>query len=102
VVAISLHSAGAVAAVVVVTVLPYILAAAAVLPAVPAQWVLRLTPAAGFAIQQTIIAYPQVDGSYTPAFGYFPLPPWGGLAVLFGWAAVALAVGTYLLRRRDV
>ena len=100
--AILRRSAGAVAAVVVVTVLPYILAVAAVLPAVPAQWVLRLTPAAGFAIQQTIIAYPQVDGAYTPAFGYFPLPPWGGLAVLFGWAAVALAVGTYLLRRRDV
>lgn len=99
--AILRRSAGAVAAVVVATVLPYILAVAAVLPAVPAQWVLRLTPAAGFAIQQTLVAYPQVAGSYTPAFGYFPLPPWGGLAVLCGWTAVALAVATYLLRRRD-
>jgi ABC-type transport system involved in multi-copper enzyme maturation permease subunit len=100
--AILRRSAGAVAAVVVLTVLPYILAVAAVLPAVPAQWVLRLTPAAGFAVQQTVVAYSQVDGSYTPAFGYFPLPPWGGLAVLCGWAALALAVATYLLRRRDV
>ena len=95
------RSAASVAAVVVLTVLPYILAVAAVLPAVPAQWVLRLTPAAGFAIQQSLVAYPQVAGSYTPAFGYFPLPPWGGLAVLCGWAALALAVATWLLRRRD-
>lgn len=100
--AILRRSAGAVAAVVVVTVLPYILTVAAVLPAVPAQWVLRLTPAAGFAIQQTVVAYPQVNGAYTPAFGYFPLPPWAGLAVLCGWAALALAVATHLLRRRDV
>lgn len=95
------RGAGAVAAVVVLTTLPYILSVAAVLPAVPAQWVLRLTPAAAFAIQQTVPVWPQVDQAYTPAFGFFPLPPWGGFAVLCGWTAAALAVAAVLLRRRD-
>ena len=58
------RSAMAVAAVVVLVVLPYILATAAVLPAGPSEWLLRVTPAAAFAIQQTLIAYPQVDGAY--------------------------------------
>src|SRR4029077_12520552 len=34
------------------------------LPAGPAQWLLRLTPAAPVALQQTLVAYPQVDGAY--------------------------------------
>src|SRR5581483_6719959 len=46
------RSAGAVAAVVVLVVLPYLLATAGVLPAGPSQWLLRVTPAAGFAVQQ--------------------------------------------------
>ncbi|WP_431903184.1 hypothetical protein [Amycolatopsis thermoflava] len=32
--------------------------------------------------------------------GYYPLPPWGGLAVLCAYAAAALALAMYLLRRR--
>ena len=48
------RSAGAVAAVVVLITLPYILSAAAVLPAVPRDWLLRITPAAAFAMQQTV------------------------------------------------
>jgi ABC-type transport system involved in multi-copper enzyme maturation permease subunit len=96
------RSAAAVAAIIVLVVLPYILATAAVLPAGPSQWLLRLTPAAGFAIQQSMPAYPQVNGTYTPAFGFFPLGPWTGLAVLCGYAAVAVGVAAYLLRRRDV
>lgn len=95
------RSAGAVAAVVVLTVLPYILAVSAALPAGSAQWLLRLTPAAAFAIQQSIPAYPQVSQAYTPAFGYYPLGPWTGFAVLCGWTAVALGLAAYLLRRRD-
>ncbi|MDG4825916.1 ABC transporter permease subunit [Asanoa sp. WMMD1127] len=95
------RGAGAVAAVVVLTTLPYILSVAAVLPVVPAQWVLRLTPAAAFAIQQTVPVWPQVHQAYTPAFGYFPLPLWGGFAVLCGWTAAALALAAVLLRRRD-
>ncbi len=95
------RSAGAVAAVVVLVVLPYLFATAGVLPGGPARWLMRVTPAAGFAIQQSIPAYPQVDHAYIPLFGFYPLPPWGGFAVLCGWTAVALATAGYLLRRRD-
>jgi ABC-type transport system involved in multi-copper enzyme maturation permease subunit len=95
------RSAVAVTAVIVAIVLPYILAVASVLPASGGDWLLRLTPAAGFAIQQSIPAYPQVKGLYSPADGYYPLAPWAGFAVLCGYAALALAVAAYLLRRRD-
>jgi len=83
------------------TVLPYLLATASVLPPGAAQWVLRLTPAAGFAIQQTLPAYAQVSYPYTPSDGYFPLPPWAGLAVVAAWAAAVLAVAAARLRRGD-
>jgi ABC-type transport system involved in multi-copper enzyme maturation permease subunit len=63
---------------------------------------LRLTPAAAFAIQQSIPAYPQVSGIYTPALGFYPLGPWTGFGVLCAYAALALGLATYLLRRRDV
>ena len=76
------RSATAVAVVVVLVVLPYILATAAVLPAGPSEWLLRVTPAAAFAVQQSLIAYPQVDGAYVPAFGFYPLGPLAGLLVL--------------------
>jgi hypothetical protein len=33
--------------------------------------------------------------------GYYPLPPWAGLAVLCAWAATALLAGGLLLRLRD-
>ena len=61
----------------------------------------RVTPAAAFAVQQTLIAYPQVSNLYTPSAGYYPLAPWAGFAVLCVWAAVALALAAYLLHRRD-
>jgi len=100
--AILRRSAGAVAAVIVVIVLPYLLTVTTpLLPAGPTDWLARVTPAAAFAVQQTLIAYPQVANVYTPSAGYYPLPPWAGLAVLCGWAAVALAVALYLLNRRD-
>ena len=55
------HGAGAVAAAITAVILPYLLAAGIpVLPAGAADWVLRVTPAAGFAISQVIPAYPQV------------------------------------------
>jgi hypothetical protein len=94
------RGAAAVAAVVVATVLPYLLAVS-VLPPGPAQWLLRVTPAAAFAVQQTTPRYPQVDNLYTPVDGYFPLPPWAGFGVLCAWAAVALGVAVLLIRRRD-
>jgi uncharacterized membrane protein len=60
-----------------------------------------VTPVAALAVQQTLVRYPQVDSLYTPYNGYYPLPPWGGLAVLVGYAAGALAVAAVVLRRRD-
>jgi ABC-type transport system involved in multi-copper enzyme maturation permease subunit len=96
------RSAAAVATVIVVIVLPYLLTVAVpILPLGPADWLARLSPAAGFAVQQTLIQYPQVSNVYAPSAGYWPLAPWAGFAVLCAWAAVALAVATYLLRKRD-
>jgi ABC-type transport system involved in multi-copper enzyme maturation permease subunit len=93
---------GAVTAVVVVIILPYLLTVAApVLPPGAADWLLRLTPAAAFAVQQTLIQYPQVTNTYTATYGYYPLPPWAGFAVLCAWAALALSLAVFLLRRRD-
>jgi ABC-type transport system involved in multi-copper enzyme maturation permease subunit len=100
--AILRRGAGAVAVVVVVIVLPYLFAVAApILPPGPTGWLLRLTPAAAFAVQQTLIQYPQVSNTYSAAYGYYPLPPWAGLAVLCAWAALALGLAVFLLRRRD-
>jgi ABC-type transport system involved in multi-copper enzyme maturation permease subunit len=78
---------------------PYILAALLSSPAT--QWLLRLTPAAGFAIQQAYPRYPQVTTTYLVADGYYPLSPWAGFAVLCAWAVAALALAAFLLRRRD-
>jgi hypothetical protein len=72
-----------------------------VLPVGAADWLLRVTPVAGFSIQQTVQRYPLVAASYTPRNGYYPLPPLAGFAVLCAWAALALAVAALLLRRRD-
>ncbi len=94
------RSAVAVTAAIVVTVLPYLLALT-VLPAGAAQWLLRITPAAAFAVQQSTPQYPQVSNIYTPANGYFPLAPWTGFAVLGAWAALALGMAVLLFRRRD-
>jgi ABC-type transport system involved in multi-copper enzyme maturation permease subunit len=94
------RSVAAVAAVIVAIVLPYILGVTGVLPATVAEWVLRVTPAAGYAIVQTVPQYPQVVGHYGPP-DYYPLGPWSGLAVLCGYAVLALGVAAYLLRRRD-
>jgi hypothetical protein len=99
---IARRGAAAVAAVIVVIVLPYLLTVTTpLLPAGPTDWLARVTPAAAFAVQQTLIQYSQVSNLYTPSGGYYPLPPWAGLAVLCAWAAVALAVAACLLHRRD-
>jgi ABC-type transport system involved in multi-copper enzyme maturation permease subunit len=89
-----------VGAVIVAIVLPYILGVSGVLPATLAEWVLRVTPAAGFAIEQSVPQYQQVAGHYGPP-DYFPLAPWSGFAVLCVYATVALGLAAYLLRRRD-
>ncbi len=71
------------------------------LPAGVADWLMRVTPAAAFAAQQTLVPYPQVSSVDTPANGYYPLPPWVGFAVLCGYAVLALGLAVVLLRRRD-
>jgi ABC-type transport system involved in multi-copper enzyme maturation permease subunit len=95
------RSAAAVTIVIVAIVLPYILAVGSVLPVGVSDWLLRITPAAAFAVQQAAPQYPQVTALYTPGSGYFPLAPWAGLAVLCGYAAVLLGLAAVLLRRRD-
>jgi hypothetical protein len=69
------------------------------LPQGLSQWLLRVTPAAGFAIQQSLPAYAHVVASNLPRDGYYPLPPWAGLAVLCGYAALALGLAAFLPRR---
>jgi ABC-type transport system involved in multi-copper enzyme maturation permease subunit len=96
------RGAAAVAIVLIVIVLPYFLAVTQALPLGAGSWLLRVLPAAGFALQQPYPAYAQVSGFlYTPSSGYFPLAPWAGLAVLAAWTAAALALAAYQLRRRD-
>ena len=95
------RSAAAVTLVIVAIVLPYILGVASVLPASASDWLLRITPAAAFAVQQAAPQYPQVTALYSPSSGYFPLAPWAGLAVLCAYAALALGLAVVLLRRRD-
>jgi hypothetical protein len=96
------RGAAAVAAVLTLVVLPYVLTVPiAILPLGLADWVMRVLPAAGFAVQATEIQYPQVNEIYAPAFGYFPLSPLAGFGVLCAWAGAALAVAYVVLRRRD-
>jgi uncharacterized membrane protein len=95
------RGAGAATAVIVLIVVPYILAVASVLPVGPARWLLRVTPAAAFAVQQSSPQYAQVISGYTPNMGYFPLAPWAGFAVLCGYTVAVLLLAARLLRRRD-
>jgi ABC-type transport system involved in multi-copper enzyme maturation permease subunit len=95
------RGSAAIAIAVAVIVLPYFLSITAVVPLGAASWLLRVTPAAGFALLGAYPQYPQVTALYAPLSGYFPTGPWAGLAVLCGWAAAALAGALYLLRRRD-
>ncbi|HXA58971.1 MAG TPA: ABC transporter permease subunit [Streptosporangiaceae bacterium] len=94
------RSAAAVAAVIMVIVVPYLLAIS-ILPAGVSQWLLRISPAAAFAVQQTIPQYYQVDNPYTPANAYFPLSAWAGFAVLCAWAVLVMGLAVFLIRRRD-
>jgi len=98
------RSAPAVAIVIVVILVPHLLAIG------PAQdngstgveeWLLRITPTAAISVQQAIPKFYQVIAIYRVSEGYYPLAPWAGLAVECAWAAAALALAYYLLRRRD-
>jgi ABC-type transport system involved in multi-copper enzyme maturation permease subunit len=81
-------------------VLPYLLAITA-LPVGAADWVLRVTPAAAIAIEQSLPAYQQVTAAYTPVNGYYPLSPWAGFGVLCAWTVAFLALAAFVLYRRD-
>ncbi|GAA2759634.1 hypothetical protein [Actinopolymorpha rutila] len=69
---------------------PYAVTALPLLPDTVSEWLLRLTPAAGFAVMQTMVKYPQVTAHYAPSAGYFPLPWWAGLALLCAYTAVVV------------
>jgi ABC-type transport system involved in multi-copper enzyme maturation permease subunit len=95
------RSAIAVTVVIVAIVLPYFISVTNLLPAGADQWLMRLAPAAAFSIQQTIPNYPQAGNVCSVAGGCYPLAPWAGFAVLCAWAAAALGLAVFLVRRRD-
>lgn len=98
---VSRRSAAAITIVIVAVVMPFLLDALNVLPSGVGAWVLRLTPAAGLAMEQSIPQYPQVTSAYSPVRGIYPLPPWAGFLVLCCYAAAALGLALVVLRRRD-
>ncbi|WP_283136022.1 hypothetical protein [Rhizohabitans arisaemae] len=75
---------------------PYLLATAGLAP-----WLLTFTPAAGFAITQSVPTFAHVDVALSLLGGYYPLPPWAGLAVTCGYAALALGAATAVHRRKS-
>jgi hypothetical protein len=72
------------------------------LPADPNSWLMRFTPTAAFAIQTNLPRSSLVADAYTIMNGYFPISPWGGLAVLAIYAVAALGAAMWLLRYRRV
>jgi len=99
--AILRRSAAAITVAVLIVVMPFLLAGLNVLPAGAGDWLLRLTPAAGLAIEQSIPRYGQVSTVTSAVHGYYPISPYAGFGVLCLWAAAALALALVMLRRRD-
>jgi ABC-type transport system involved in multi-copper enzyme maturation permease subunit len=99
------RSATAVAIVIVVIFVPYLLAfnplSSGNGPSGPGGWELQITPVAALSVQQSAPTFHQIIAAYAPNAGYYPLAPWAGLAVECAWAAAALALAFFLLRRRD-
>ena len=97
------RSALAVAIVIVVIFVPYLLAFGPLAGqgGGGGGWELQITPAAALSVQQAVPQFHQLIANYSPNFGYYPLAPWAGLAVECAWAAAALALAFFLLRRRD-
>jgi hypothetical protein len=93
------RSTGTIAVGVLITIFPLVLAT--VLPQTAADWLLRLTPAAGFGLQQGNVHYSQVSSACLPYNGCYPLSPWTGFAVLCAWALAGLAAAIFVVRRRD-
>ncbi len=82
-------------------VVPYVLARIGAVPLGVSRWLLRVTPAAGFAIQQSLPAYTQALGPKTPQLGYYPLTPWTGLAVAGAYGVAVLGLAAALAYRAD-
>jgi ABC-type transport system involved in multi-copper enzyme maturation permease subunit len=99
--AILRRSAAAITVAILLVFMPFLLALLNVLPAGVGGWLLRLTPAAGVAIEQSIPRYSQVATFNSPVRGYYPLSPYAGFGVLCLWTAAALALALVMLRRRD-
>jgi hypothetical protein len=90
---ITRRSASAITLVIVLMVLP--LLAGSGLPAGPAEWLMRLTPAGGFALQRVL------EPSEELVDPIAMITSFSGLAVLVAYAAGALALAGWLLNRRD-
>ena len=99
--AILRRSAAAITIAVVLVVMPFLLAALNIVPAGVGDWLLRVTPAAALAVEQSVPRYAQVTTAISPVRGNYPLSPYAGFAVLCLWAAAALALALIMLRRRD-
>jgi hypothetical protein len=93
------QGAAAVTGCIVVFILPYVVGSS--ISGSAAEWLFRLTPAAGFAVLGAMPHSAQVSYPYTMANGYYPLAPGAGLLVLCAYAGLALALASFLLRRRD-
>jgi hypothetical protein len=85
--AILRRTAGALSAAIGLVLLPAILAGA--VPHAIGDWMIRLTPSAGLAVMRT---RPDSD---------IPIGPWAGLGVVAAYAVVSIAVGLWLVSRRD-
>jgi ABC-type transport system involved in multi-copper enzyme maturation permease subunit len=81
------RAAGAITLVIALAVVPSILGA--FLPVTAELWLNRTTPLAGLALQQTRARFDNA------------IAPWAGFGVLCAWAAVALGLGFWQIRRRD-
>src|ERR1019366_5363366 len=98
------RSAPAVASVILVIIVPYLLAFGPLAGqggTGGGGWELQITPAAALSVQQAVPQFHQLIANYSPNGGYYPLAPWAGLAMECAWAAAALALAFFLLRRRD-
>ena len=82
-------------------VLPFLFSVLGIFPAGVSAWLLRVTPAAAFAIEQSIPHYQQVSAINAPGSGYYPLVPLAGFGVLLAWAVALFALALIQLRRRD-
>jgi ABC-type transport system involved in multi-copper enzyme maturation permease subunit len=91
------RSAGAIATMIVMLIVPFIVSGG--LPLTAAQWLMRLTPGAGMAIMRTIEPDPFNPASTVELETI--VSPWPGLAVLALYAAATMALGYWRLRRRD-